>query len=76
MRELLAEFRDAGGDGIEVLSPSHTRGAGARIRRATRGASASRPRRARTIHGPGESSVDLGDMPALPAGVMPVWQDW
>ena len=27
-------------------------------------------------HGPGESWVDLGDMPPLPAGVTPVWQDW
>jgi hypothetical protein len=27
-------------------------------------------------HGPGESYVDLGDMPPLPAGVTPVWHDW
>jgi len=27
-------------------------------------------------HGPGESWVDLGDMPHLPAGVTPVWQRW
>ena len=27
-------------------------------------------------HGPGESYLDLGDMPPLPAGVTPVWHDW
>ena len=28
------------------------------------------------FHGPGESRMDLGDLPPLPAGVVPVWQDW
>ena len=27
-------------------------------------------------HGPGESYADLGDMPPLPLGLTPVWQDW
>ena len=27
-------------------------------------------------HGPGESWLDLGALPALPAGVVPVWHDW
>ena len=27
-------------------------------------------------HGPGESWMDLGDLPDLPAGVVPVWKDW
>ena len=75
LRELLAEFRDAGGDGIEVLSPSHS---GAQV--------AEFARKARTFgllasagsdyHGAGESYVDLGDMPPLPAGLTPVWQSW
>ena len=27
-------------------------------------------------HGPGESHLDLGDLPPLPAGVVPVWTQW
>ena len=27
-------------------------------------------------HGPGESRIDLGDMPLLPVGLTPVWQHW
>ena len=75
MRELLEEFRDAGGDGIEVVSPSH---AAAQVtdfachaRRLGLLASSGSD-----YHGPGESYVDLGDMPPLPVGVTPVWHDW
>lgn len=75
MRRLLGEFCDAGGDGIEVLSSSHTAAQYAEY--ATY---------ARTFnllascgsdyHGPGESWLDLGDLPPLPAGVTPVWSRW
>ncbi len=75
MRELLGEFRDSGGDGIEVLSPSHS---GAQVmdfachaRRLGFLASSGSD-----YHGPGESYVDLGGMPPLPAGITPVWHDW
>jgi hypothetical protein len=27
-------------------------------------------------HGPGESWLDLGDLPELPVGVTPVWTRW
>jgi hypothetical protein len=27
-------------------------------------------------HGPGEGPIDLGDLPELPAGVIPVWSAW
>jgi 3',5'-nucleoside bisphosphate phosphatase len=75
MRELLAEFRDADGDGIEVLSPSHTVAQVTDFARHARrlGLLASS---GSDYHGPGESWVDLGDMPPLPAGVTPVWHDW
>jgi hypothetical protein len=75
MRRLLGEFCDAGGDGIEVLSSSHTA-----VQYAEYAAYA------RTFnllascgsdyHGPGESWLDLGDLPPLPAGVTPVWSRW
>jgi predicted metal-dependent phosphoesterase TrpH len=75
MRQLLADFKDTGGDAIEVLSPSHT---------ATQVADfATQARRhgfaascGSDYHGPGESALDLGDLPALPAGVEPVWSRW
>jgi predicted metal-dependent phosphoesterase TrpH len=75
MRELLGEFRDLGGDGIEIRSASHTAAQTAEFARHARifgllGSSGS------DYHGPGESWADLGDMPPLPAGVVPVWRDW
>jgi predicted metal-dependent phosphoesterase TrpH len=75
LRDLLGEFRDAGGDGIEVLSPSHTAAqatefAGHARRLGLLASSGS------DYHGPGEGHADLGDMPPLPAGVTPVWHDW
>jgi len=74
-RELLAEFRDAGGDAIEVLSASHTPAQYTEYARYARvfGLLASS---GSDFHGPGESWADLGDMPPLPAGVTPVWKDW
>jgi 3',5'-nucleoside bisphosphate phosphatase len=75
LRELLAEFSDAGGDGIEVISPSHSAAQvtdfACHARRLGLLASSGSD-----YHGPGESYVDLGDMPPLPAGVTPVWHDW
>ena len=75
LRRLLAEFRDAGGDAIEVLSSSHTVAQYAEFARLARlfglrGSCGS------DYHGPGESWVDLGDLPPLPAGVEPVWKKW
>ena len=75
LRELLAEFRDTGGDGIEVVSPSHspaqvTDFAGHARRLGLLASCGS------DYHGAGESHVDLGDMPPLPGGVSPVWRDW
>ena len=75
MRRLLGEFRDTGGDAIEVLSPSHTPAQYAEFATQCRvfglaGSCGS------DYHGPGESWMDLGDLPPLPAGVVPVWKDW
>ena len=75
MRRLLGEFRDAGGDAIEVLTSAHTPAQYTEYATlcrvfGLRGSSGS------DFHGPGESWMDLGDLPPLPAGVVPVWQDW
>jgi predicted metal-dependent phosphoesterase TrpH len=75
MRRLLTEFRDTGGDAIEILSPSHTRAQYAEFATharilGLRGSCGS------DWHGPGEGWMDLGALPDLPAGVVPVWKDW
>jgi predicted metal-dependent phosphoesterase TrpH len=75
MDELLAEFRDHGGDAIEVLTSSHTHAQYAEY--------ASYARRygflascGSDYHGPGESWMDFGDLPPMPAGLTPIWQAW
>jgi predicted metal-dependent phosphoesterase TrpH len=75
MRRLLAEFRDRGGDAIEVLSGSHSAAEAAQFASLARvhGLKAST---GSDYHGPGESYLDLGDLPPLPAGVTPVWAGW
>ena len=75
MRRLLAEFHAAGGDGIEVLSASHTpeqwkEYASLAREFDLRGSTGS------DYHGPGESWLDLGALPPLPGGVVPIWKDW
>ncbi len=75
MRRLLADFRAAGGDGLEVLSASHTQEQFAEFANYARvfdlrGSTGS------DYHGPGESWLDLGGLPPLPVGVVPVWKDW
>ena len=75
LTQLIADFRSAGGDAIEVLSPSHS------AAQVTQFASLARVHGLRgsmgsDYHGPGESLLDLGDLPPLPAGVTPVWTNW
>lgn len=75
MREMLDEFRDAGGEAIEVVSGSHTPdqyGEWAAVAQRL-GLVASR---GSDFHGPGESRHDLGSMPPLPKQLRPVWADW
>lgn len=75
LRALLAEFRDSGGEAIEVVTSSHTEGqftefAGYALRFGFLASAGS------DYHGPGESWMDLGDLPVLPHGLTPVWHDW
>jgi predicted metal-dependent phosphoesterase TrpH len=75
MKRLIAEFREHGGAGIEVLSSSHTAAQAAEFATLARvyGLLASC---GSDYHGPGESWLDLGDLPAMPAGTTPVWTAW
>jgi len=72
---LIEAFRDLGGEGIEVVTGSHTPQEYdhyARVARRT-GLLASR---GSDFHGTSESGADLGSLPPLPADLMPVWHDW
>jgi len=75
LARLLGEFRDRGGDAIEVMSPSHNAAQIAQFASLARtyGLAAST---GSDYHGPGESWLDLGDLPPLPAGLTPVWKGW
>jgi predicted metal-dependent phosphoesterase TrpH len=72
---LFDEFQRLGGMAIEVVTGSHTPDQYDEYARVAQryGFLASR---GSDFHGPGESRVDLGELPALPASVKPVWHDW
>lgn len=72
---LFTTFKDLGGQGIEVVTGSHHPDEYAVYARVAKryGFLASV---GSDFHGPGEGRLDLGDLPALPAGVTPVWHDW
>lgn len=72
---LIEEFRESGGSAIEVVCGSHTRAQYGRFASLARefGLRASR---GSDFHGPGESRVELGQLPPLPDVVVPVWCDW
>jgi len=72
---LFDDFRDLGGVGIEVItsghSPAQYREYAAVAQRYGFEASCGSD-----FHGQGESRLDLGRLPPLPAGLTPVWRDW
>ncbi len=72
---LIDRFRWLGGEGIEVVTGSHTPDQYATYAAVARrsGLLASR---GSDFHGPGESRTDLGALPPLPAGLTPIWHDW
>ena len=75
LHAFLAQFRDCGGAGIEVVTGSHSPEQYVEYARIARefGFSASR---GSDYHGKGESKADLGALPQLPDDLKPVWHDW
>lgn len=71
----LSEFKRFGGTAIEVVTGSHTVEEYSRFAIVANnyGLLASR---GSDFHAPGESSTELGALPALPSTVVPVWRDW
>jgi predicted metal-dependent phosphoesterase TrpH len=75
LRRFLQEFQAAGGEGIEVVTGSHTPaqyGEFAALAREFRFLAS----RGSDFHGPDESEIDLGRLPELPSDLTPVWHDW
>jgi predicted metal-dependent phosphoesterase TrpH len=75
LRELATEFRDLGGEAIEVVSPSHSPAQYAEFATLAR-AFGLKASCGTDFHGPGESRFEFGNLPPLPAGVDPVWSGW
>jgi len=75
LRALVHEFSDLGGEGLEVVSPSHTNAQydefAALVRSCGLKASCGTD-----FHGPGESRFEFGDLPPLPAGAEAIWSGW
>ena len=72
---LFDEFRQLGGNAIEVVTGSHTPDQYAIYAEVARryGFLASR---GTDFHAPGEARVEFDALPPLPSGVKPVWHDW
>ncbi|HBT32980.1 MAG TPA: phosphatase [Pusillimonas sp.] len=72
---LFDAFRDLGGDAIEVVTGSHYPAQYLEYANVARryGFLASR---GSDFHSPGESRIDLGQLPQLPPGLDPVWSAW
>ena len=73
--QLLGEFRTCGGEALEVISGSHSQESNHQFAAIAveHGFFASA---GSDYHGPEKTWMDLGRLPALPAGCTPVWHDW
>lgn len=75
LRKLIRDFRDAGGEALEVVSGSHsadeafTMAAHAKEYELLSSAGSD-------FHTPEQSWTALGRLPQLPHGCVPVWRDW
>ena len=75
LRRFLTEFRDGGGEGMEVVTGSHSPAQYVEFARLAREFELLASRGS-DFHGPDESVIDLGCLPPLPADLKPVWHDW
>ena len=72
LRSLLTQFKDGGGEAIEVLSGAHNLQQVAEFARLAREFDFAASR-ASDFHGPGESWMDIGKLAPLPEDLRPVW---
>jgi 3',5'-nucleoside bisphosphate phosphatase len=75
LRRLFAQFKETGGDALEVITGNHTADQARYFAGMSKtfGLAASR---GSDYHGPGESYALPGRLPQLPTGLMPVWELW
>jgi len=75
LRQFLEVFKACGGEGVEVVSSSHTPSDCANMARYARqfGLLASR---GSDYHGPQHNWIELGKIPPLPDQCVPIWNDW
>ena len=75
LRQFIQEFKDAGGEALEVVSGSHSAGEAQGMAQYAKRfdllASCGSD-----YHGPEQPWIELGKLPALPEGCTPVWQNW
>ncbi|MGB3071470.1 MAG: 3',5'-nucleoside bisphosphate phosphatase [Ottowia sp.] len=69
---LFSEFKQHGGQGVEVVTGSHTSAEAVRYAGMAREFDLLASRGS-DFHSPDESHIDLGKLPPLPAGLIPVW---
>jgi hypothetical protein len=74
-RRLLGEFKELGGEGVEVVTGSHTPDQHALFAELANlyGLTASR---GSDFHAPGEHGRELGGGPDLPVKCTPIWHNW
>lgn len=74
-RKLLGEFVELGGEGLEVVSGSHSRGDNFSMAQLAKmfGLNASA---GSDFHGPENPWVELGRLQPLPEGCVPIWSGW
>jgi predicted metal-dependent phosphoesterase TrpH len=75
LRRLIGEFKECGGVGMEVVSGSHSRDEMYTYANYTR-QHALLASSGSDYHGPANPWIDLGRLPGLPEGCVPVWTDW
>lgn len=73
MRKFLDDFKDVGGQGIEVTCGSHSPDNVMHFARLVRHY-AMHASRGSDFHGPTESYADLGKLPQLPEDLKPIWR--
>ena len=75
LRQLIADFKELGGEGFEVCSGSHSKDDVSTMAQHARDfdllASAGSD-----FHGPENPWVNLGQLAPIPQGLKPVWYDW
>lgn len=72
---LMEEFRALGGKAIEVVTGSHSVDQYQEFARISRMFDL-QASLGSDYHGPGHAYIEMGRLPDLPSGCVPVWQDW